>query len=431
MRHAAIYGIPWPRRTPLPGTTSNFLPTPKESTPVESSRRVTHKVLPDLDRKLAAAASSKKKRRGSEEDVEVEKPTKKTKTTPSQSSGKGKERQDEEEDVKRKRGRPRLSSPLKKPEPVVKTEEDENPTLHSKSFKSQSRHMNGRFGASTAQHSPSASPDRAQRALEREKQKEKMEKEQEERNKRRSDEDEDDENDEPEPKRARYDDGQPPLRRVFPRPASIRGGNLFGRPNPLSFATRAWSGLVISDDGSSEDEKGPQTPEDSATPPAINIESAEEVPAVVITTAGITPSLTFKPSPFTFARRRWSSLCTSPTDDDQSEASLSFSQSVREDESLSSKSLSSGSWVLQNDMYSSEEEDVRREFPPKLHFPPSNVSSPLSTADDLDDVACDVQPKYPLSAPSFRKSASFFSHTSSLPPNFIDAGWDQSNSLAA
>ncbi|KAK7472765.1 histone lysine methyltransferase Set9, variant 2 [Stygiomarasmius scandens] len=354
MRHMAIYGIPWPRRTPLPGTTSNFVPTPKESTPVESSRRVTQKVLPDLDRKLAAAAGSKKRKRDDEVgDAEVEKPTKKkAKTDSSETSGNGKGQTAEEESTpKRKRGRPRLaSSPSKKPETVVKTEENDQTILHPKGFKCQSRHMDGRFGVSTALPSDSSPHSRAQRALEREKQKERLE--QEARSRKRPGDDEDDEDDVLETKRARC---EIPLRRLFPKPSGLRGGNLFGRPNPLSFAARAWSGPLIPDDGSSEDERGPHTPENSASPPVITIQSGEEPPVMI--TATVAPSLNFKPTPFSFARRRWSSLCTSPTEEDHSDSNLSCSsQSAEEGEPPSTKSLSSGSWVLQHDMYSSEEE---------------------------------------------------------------------------
>jgi histone-lysine N-methyltransferase SUV420H len=79
MRHFAIYAHPWPARTP--GQRARFMPTPREElTPVDPShRRITPKVLPALDRKLAAAAKSPSKSRRSESSAD-EPPTKKRKT---------------------------------------------------------------------------------------------------------------------------------------------------------------------------------------------------------------------------------------------------------------------------------------------------------------------------------------------------------------
>ena len=79
MRHIAIYNHPWPARTP--GQRARFMPTPREElTPVDPSpRRITAKVLPALDRKLAAAAKSPSKSRRSESSV-GEPPSKKRKT---------------------------------------------------------------------------------------------------------------------------------------------------------------------------------------------------------------------------------------------------------------------------------------------------------------------------------------------------------------
>lgn len=79
MRHFAIYSHPWPARTP--GQRARFMPTPREElTPVDPSpRRITAKVLPALDRKLAAAAKSPSKLRRSESSV-GEPPAKKRKT---------------------------------------------------------------------------------------------------------------------------------------------------------------------------------------------------------------------------------------------------------------------------------------------------------------------------------------------------------------
>jgi [histone H4]-N-methyl-L-lysine20 N-methyltransferase len=79
MRHFAIYSHPWPARTP--GQRARFMPTPREElTPVDPSpRRITAKVLPALDRKLAAAAKSPSKLRRSESSFD-EPPAKKRKT---------------------------------------------------------------------------------------------------------------------------------------------------------------------------------------------------------------------------------------------------------------------------------------------------------------------------------------------------------------
>jgi len=84
----------------------------------------------------------------------------------------------------------------------------------------------------------------------------------------------------------------------------------------MNFAARAWANSVMSDDGSSDDDKGPVTPEDSQSPPAIievEMEEWDRGPSLIVTAPAIPPA--YKPSPFSFARRRWSSLSTSPVEE--------------------------------------------------------------------------------------------------------------------
>ncbi|KAF9066159.1 hypothetical protein BDP27DRAFT_1331052 [Rhodocollybia butyracea] len=310
MRHYAIYGESWPRRSPLPGCTSTLNPTPREeTTPIDSSRKVTHKVLPVLDRKIAAVASSKRKSVEAEAEEEHDRPAKKFKVDINPAKKR-----------KRKRGRPRLR-PLSPP-PVKVEDKDEEEPLHPQGFKSQGRRMNGRFERTVSSSaspqkgydpdSPqNASVNRAQRALEREKAKQLLEREI--LAKRGLSDGEIDRI----AKNGRLGDHQPPLRKVFPkRSTSFRTHNLFSRPTPMNFAARAWANSVMSDDGSSDDDKGPVTPEDSQSPPAIievEMEEWDRGPSLIVTAPAIPPA--YKPSPFSFARRRWSSLSTSPVEE--------------------------------------------------------------------------------------------------------------------
>lgn len=83
MRHFAIYSHPWPARTA--GQRARYMPTPREElTPVDSSaHRVSAKVLPTLDWKLAAAAKNPTKSRLRDRDApQDEPPAKKRKTEP-------------------------------------------------------------------------------------------------------------------------------------------------------------------------------------------------------------------------------------------------------------------------------------------------------------------------------------------------------------
>ncbi|KAE9411350.1 hypothetical protein BT96DRAFT_870033 [Gymnopus androsaceus JB14] len=373
MRHYAIYGEPWPRRLPLPGFASTFTPTPREEmTPMESTRKVTHKVLPVLDRKIAAVASSKRKRSSEEadEEEEEERPTKKHKVLQQLLPVK-RVPIPLPEGQKRKRGRPRLSSlprTLSAPAPAVKVEDDEMP-LHPSGFKTQGRRMNGRFERKVSEPSTNkdydsnSPPGRAQRALERERMKQIMEKD----SKRGLSDGEIGQV----AKRGRRDDNEPPLKKVFPkRMVSGRSGNLFSRPNPMSFAARAWANPLVSDNGSSDDDKGPDTPEDSLSPPAIvtvELEEWERGPSLIVTAPAILPA--YKPSPFSFARRRWSSLSASPIDEQMKSTNETRPPHGMErilgngcSSSISTRPTGYAKWVSGNDMYTSEEE-VRARSP--------------------------------------------------------------------
>ncbi|KIK67298.1 hypothetical protein GYMLUDRAFT_156522 [Collybiopsis luxurians FD-317 M1] len=378
MRHMAIYGEPWPRRLPLPGCASTFTATPPlEMTPVESVRKVTHKVLPVLDRKIAAVAS-KRKHSPEEVEEEEERPAKKRKYSPLPrkhfSSKKGVPNSFPE-GQKRKRGRPRIHPirtevPRSVPPPAsIKKEENDIP-LHPQGFKSQGRKLNGRFERKVSSslsprkgydpRSPENSPaGRAQRAAEREKAKQALEL----LAKRGSDQGEVG----PNAKKGRLDDSELPLRRVFPkRSLSSRTGNLFSKPNPMSFAARAWANPLVSDDGSSDDEQGPETPEESQSPPAIIVEPEERErgPSLIVTAPAIPPA--YKPSPFSFARRRWSSLSTSPVEESrEARPPAKMERIIRDDDSssISTHLFNEGpqapswkSWVEGHDMYLSEEE---------------------------------------------------------------------------
>lgn len=335
MRHFDIYGQAWPRRIPSNG--SAFLPTPREEqTPGESSssRRVTQKALPVLDRKLAAAASSPKTA-GQKERAES-RPSKRQKTdvvpvTMSESTkeylNKGLPKAQSTSPVvpvKRKRGRPRLSD-------IARRARAEEPSP----FKDQPRNTNGRFDkksqppsseAPTSQSPEKSSPgrSRAERALERERQKAmKKGKEEEEedgeadvslyRSRKRHSDVEMSELDFRGAKRVRSNNDILPLQKIYPHPPNLRNGNLCNKPNPLSFAIRAWVPLLMTDDDSAtEDDKGPVTPpETSLSPPIVTVhigdgDSADD--SVVV--SGSIPTL-LNPSPFNFAKRKWSSFGTS------------------------------------------------------------------------------------------------------------------------
>lgn len=329
-------------------------------TPLDPTRKVSHKVLPVLDRKIAAVASSKRKHSSEASDNEEEERSAKkprmfsplAKRVPIPLP----------EGQKRKRGRPRLSSlprVVSAPPPEeVKMEDDELP-LHPSGFKTQGRRLNGRFERKVSESNvnDSTPAGRAQRALERERMKKAIEREV--LVKRGLSDGEIDQV----AKRGRRDDKEPPLKKVFPkRTLSGRSGNLFSRPNPMSFAARAWAGPLVSDNGSSDDDKGPDTPEDSQSPPALvvlELDEWERGPSLIVTAPTIPPA--YKPSPFSFARRRWSSLSTSPVDEQTSSTidgrPRGMERNLGRGSSLSNRATSYSG----NDMYASEEE-VRAHF---------------------------------------------------------------------
>ncbi|KAJ3934009.1 MAG: hypothetical protein NXY57DRAFT_996312 [Lentinula lateritia] len=452
MRHYAIYGELWPRRVPLPGCTSTFNTTPREeTTPIEFARKVTHKVLPVLDRKIAAVASSKRKRssEGPVAEEEHEHFAKKPKTSVDRTVLKKRIPIPLPEGQKRKRGRPRLMSvsvTVPALPPIVKMEDNEEP-LHPNGFKSQGRRMNGRFERKLSSSSPEKGYDldkspknalagRAQRALEREKAKQIVEREL--LVKRGLSDGEI----ERITKKGKWDgsnphDKEPPLKKVFPkRSTSFRSGNLFSRPNPMSFAARAWANPLVSDDASSEDEKVPDTPEDSLSPPAIvevELEDWDRGPSLIVTAPAVPPA--YKPSPFSFARRRWSSLSASPIEEPKKSTSelrpnadarppLNMERILGHNSSSMSSTFkdrtsSYEKWNLNHGTYSSEEEDTPNLFTLRvspLHGGESNTRPLL------------LQHTYPSDV-AYTQGLAFTPDLSSAPPTFVaptfnDAGWE-------
>ena len=339
MRHFAIYAQPWPCRLPPNGHSTSFLPTPREeATPVDNStRRVTQKALPVLDRKLQAAAaaasshsSSKDSSKRHNQNHEEDRPAKRTKLDSIQvTPSKRKDSSGDDSISKRKRGRPRLHCSDEKQPNEIK--EEEEPVSLSSPNK-QPRNSNGQFGRkgdvsnpiSPGKSSPSCglqvpipgnmdvinrtgtpsiSPRNKKRVIDM------------------------DEWDHPRKRTLRghgnkYQDvtellNDAPSQKVLPRSTGFRNIRLLSKPNPLSFALQAWAGPVLLDDSSSsdEDEKGVSTPEDDHSPPAAIIATPDDIsprispsPAYVATPVLPRGALTYKPSPMTFAKRRWASV---------------------------------------------------------------------------------------------------------------------------
>ncbi|KAF9451951.1 hypothetical protein P691DRAFT_698191, partial [Macrolepiota fuliginosa MF-IS2] len=337
LRHFAIYNQPWPRRLPAHGTAFSVTPR-EETTPSDINKRVTQKTLPVLDRKLAAAASASKRPR--KEDLREEEPVPKrrktdssntahaTSSTPSdkvfssKETSSSKSTSETPESAKRKRGRPRLSDKLLNAIPIVKMEET-MAEIPSKSPFFQPRNTNGRFGR---KDTLVKAQQRAQRAavsaaavaegnpLPR---KERPEPPKPTRFSPRKRGSEDLSYGEESPRKKtslevdRNRGESPPIQKVVPRRAStFKGATLVSKPNPLRFALHAWANPVLRDElSSSEDEKGPETPEDHLSPPAATIIDLEREDQDFPMSASALPRapLTFKPSPFTFAKRRWAS----------------------------------------------------------------------------------------------------------------------------
>ncbi|KAF9263230.1 hypothetical protein L218DRAFT_1077241 [Marasmius fiardii PR-910] len=463
MRHMAIYGQSWPRRIPLPGAASSFVVTPNEDTPsVDTLRRVTHNALPTLDRKLAAAASKRKRH----DELSSEEPSsKKTRLSLSLSPGKGHSRGSEGKDTpigelpKRKRGRPRLTSPRpsKRAQVVIKLEEEEV-SLHS--FKDQPRRLNGQFGGKSAKPSasravsqPEVSPARSreQRALEREKIKARLEKG----SKRPGD----DMDGSPSNKRGRWGDAdtKAPLQRMIPKPSPFRTlSGLISRPNPMRFASQAWAGPLVADDASSsEGDKGPVTPEDAVLPPVIEITAGSDPEKSGATTIGTISSLTYKPTPFNFARRKWSSMSRTPTEERTSQrdeealefdleslSTLSSSEAttpITPPPSIAETLLETNQFFMDSkplpktrlittsrwdEVYSSDEEDTLHFIPPPIS-PPSFIQYSATVAVDKQYNQLNGLRKLSIcDKPVTRISSRFSSNIPDTPPNLVSAGWD-------
>ncbi|KAJ7217941.1 hypothetical protein GGX14DRAFT_438985 [Mycena pura] len=366
LRHFAIYGQPWPCRVSPDGPVY-LLPTPREEgTPVESaSRRVNKKALSMLDRKLAAAAaiastpSKSHKRQKEEEDG---RPFKRRKTEPILRVETSKSQKDKHSKTGRhslpgckvlytygrhKRGRKPTS-----PSPSKSSDKDEDAESEVPAEAGQPV-PKVRRQRKTATPQPTLS--RAQRAEEREKVRRWLEKKDEEEAeediagdpsgsaRKRSSADLEDLEDHMKRKIARAKERQLPLQKVIPRPGSgFRGGQLFAKPNPLSYALHAWaSPLLSAASSSSEDELPPDTPEDDVT---VHLPSDTCVLARA-------PSIdfTFKPTPFSFARRRWGSSSTPPRDETK-RRDLTDSTSQQDDASVSEEEHLTSSDELQTSL---------------------------------------------------------------------------------
>jgi [histone H4]-N-methyl-L-lysine20 N-methyltransferase len=381
MRHFAIYGQSWPCRISAHGPA--FLPTPREeSTPVESStRRVTQKALPALDRKLAAAASSLKRRERSRENSPKDRPSKKRKTervnrvemsakarqtllgksgtrTARPSPRSVKNRKDDDEG--QKRSRLRVASGRQ----VSPIDADNSVKLKSLAVQSQPRDSNGRFGKKGNSNNifmrkkfttkPSnGGLSRAQRAIERGKVKLWLERKEEEESesdgdasvsttRKRSRESDNDEEESTAKKISKNtndsDNSSQPNVTHATLPAAhsslrFKGMGMSLTPNPMSFARRTWVSHAIPSESSAEDTEVPRTPDDN---PLLLQDDDAPKPLSILTQdiLRVSPNasrripmgeLTFKPTPFNFARRRWASIGSSSVD------SESFLQNVEDD----------------------------------------------------------------------------------------------------
>ncbi|KXN85355.1 Histone-lysine N-methyltransferase SET9 [Leucoagaricus sp. SymC.cos] len=477
LRHFAIYNQPWPRRLPAHGTAFSVTPR-EETTPSDSNKRVTQKSLPDLDRKLAAAVSAGKRPRKEDSSKEDEpaskrrktdvvpsvivkvKPTATSKHTHTHTSASTSDRVSPKKEsvsaplhttelvaVKRKRGRPRLSDKLIKTPPVVKVEE--MPTeIPSKTTFTQPRNTNGRFGrkdtlikaqqraarvaaSGSEGHSPSrkdrsepAKPTRSSPRKKRENENP-MHVDESPRKKQSMDIDHD----------KHHDEESLPIQKVLPRRQStFKGASLVSNPNPLRFALQAWANPVLCDEdnSSSEDEQGPETPEDHLSPPAATIVDLEDSgPGSTLPRA----PLTYKPSPFTFAKRRWASASLSP--------GLVSSKDVDVRERIDSEGFGQGS---------GSDRTVRRVQ--SMHAPftsgraeddlndnyPSNASSGEDEeAAAMAAIEMELVHVYPLASKLphrhgiMHKSMQFYSqaYADSTKPTFVHAGWDDAYSDAS
>ncbi|KAJ7287419.1 hypothetical protein C8J57DRAFT_1653752 [Mycena rebaudengoi] len=502
IRHFAIYGQAWPCRISVDGPLF-LLPTPREEgTPIDSaSRRVNKKALSVLDRKLAAAASASEspKSRKRQRTEEERPPFKRRKTEPvlrveTTKTSKGKHSFDRKAILARggrhslpnvtrtygrhKRVKERASTPEEPEEEEVP--EPEPPQVPEQPAK---RKYNKKKDAV-----PMPTLSRAERAEEREKVRRWLQKKAEEEGEgeEESDDDENDDDDTTtssrkrssadveeleQPKRKIHRSKEPlPSQKVLPRPSSgFRGGQLFSKPNPLSYALHAWASPLVSTPSSSEDELPPVTPED---------ELAVDVPADYGPTFGSTPSidLKFKPTPFSFARRRWGSSSMSPPDDhvdakrrvydndsehdgtfpEMSERQKDFLFGVDRDGGRVAASTRLPWSITDEDQESSlspisaldslPESPLDKDSPGRLGSPfPDPIAgsarkarelspaSPMTSLDsaesprDFDLTLQQVSPSSALTTPKGNKPSSFSSENL-VSPNLINAGWDSFSS---
>ncbi|KAF5354983.1 hypothetical protein D9756_005385 [Leucocoprinus leucothites] len=326
----------------------------KEEEEPLSKRHKTDNILPSVVVKVKPTAAARHSTGGISTSLSDKSSSSSSSRKESVSSKATLEQHNTPESGKRKRGRPRLSdklinTPLPTVLPVVKVEEA--PTqIPPKSNFSQPRNTNGRFGrkdtllkaqqraaraAATVttkpmaetQQSPSrrekGEPPRPTRFSPR---------------KKRDSEEAMHVDESPRKKPSTSDrnkkqlQGEGSVQKVLPRRTStFKGASLVSNPNPLRFALQVWANPVLCDEqsssSSSEDDQGPETPEDHLSPPAATVvdlehEGARDVPMLVSSnTAAATADvkaalprapLTYKPSPFTFAKRRWASASRSP-----------------------------------------------------------------------------------------------------------------------
>ncbi|KAK2463199.1 hypothetical protein APHAL10511_004854 [Amanita phalloides] len=440
MRHFAIYAQPWPCRVPLNGHSPSFLPTPRdEATPVDNStRRVTHKALPVLDRKLqaaAAAASSKGSSKRRHQNSEEGRPLKRTKldlvqSTPSKrrkgQSGFGGNRSNRicSEPSKRKRGRPRIHFPPQEDE--IKEEES---AISLSSPSRQPRNSNGQFGRKGDLSNPTSPESSGTRPVDSMNPISRISTPlSSPRKKRVLDVDE---MEHPRKRTLRGHCQDPtalledlPLQKVLPRSSGFRSIKLLSNPNPLSFALQAWRDLVVMDESSSsdEDEKGVATPDDDQSPPAATIVDPDDLlprtsPSPTFGGTPILPrgALTYKPSPITFAKRRWASV-SSDSPGRGPEGTPELGTDSEQAMTSENKDLSDVQQCSCGPIDKSSETD-------DCSHVDEHISAEAHTPRRYSAIARDAD-----AASHFNKSATFPLPDST--PSFIRAGWDSCSELS-
>ncbi|KAG6832638.1 hypothetical protein H0H92_014474 [Tricholoma furcatifolium] len=435
MRHAAIYERPWPFRLPVQGLPS--LPTPREeSTPVDPSppNRILHKSLSVLDRKLAAAASASTKKH--DRDHDVDRPAKKQKTEPVKVQIADKIAKPSVDDKlkrrhslpevspppqeKRKRGRPRLNRDANGQPIRVPPRTSNLPTTNDK----QPRNTNGRFEKKDrppAKDEPISLSSRAERAIERDRAKAQADGalETDVTPRKRTI----DELDLQELPSKRAYTRRAPSKRVLPRQtSSMKGGQLFSNPNPYNFARQAWATVTF--DESSEDEAAPVTPEDIQSPPTTAVEPEPTDSHIASLPVSLLPRgvSIFKPSPFAYAKRRWTTASNHSEDNMSPDPTETCSAPAPKISLRSASSTARASEI--GLIYSSDEE---------------HISVQANSVVDLSGMLSETQnprtsrhtyTKSLLSGASGKPSFpnSFSSAERGPTPNFVRAGWDSYSS---